>query len=129
MEADFSGYATKAGLKCSDGRTITRDAFAHQDKVKVPLVWQHAHNEPTNVLDPRSAHALWTLLVEQSRSPAAVAVLATTHDLLWALRFADVLTVLAGGEVRFSGPPIDLLPADALAAAAEAFDELANGLP
>lgn len=50
MEADFSGYATKAGLKCSDGRTITRDAFAHQDKVKVPLVWQHAHNEPTNVL-------------------------------------------------------------------------------
>jgi hypothetical protein len=50
MEADFSGYATKAGLKCSDGRTITRDAFAHQDKVKVPLVWQHVHNEPTNVL-------------------------------------------------------------------------------
>lgn len=50
MEADFSGYATKAGLKCSDGRTITRDAFAHQDKVKVPLVWQHAHNEVGNVL-------------------------------------------------------------------------------
>jgi hypothetical protein len=47
---DFSGYATKAGLKCSDGRTIMPDAFKHQDKETVPLVWQHAHNEPSNVL-------------------------------------------------------------------------------
>jgi hypothetical protein len=47
---DFSGYATKAGLKCSDGRTITPDAFKHQDKEIVPLVWQHSHNEPSNVL-------------------------------------------------------------------------------
>ena len=47
---DFSGYATKAGLKCSDGRTITPDAFKHQDKARVPLVWQHGHNEPSNVL-------------------------------------------------------------------------------
>ena len=43
MEADFSGYATKAGLKCSDGRTIMSDAFKHQSGQKVPLVWQHAH--------------------------------------------------------------------------------------
>ena len=47
---DFSGYATKAGLKCSDGRTIMPDAFKHQDKMTVPLVWQHNHGEPTNVL-------------------------------------------------------------------------------
>ena len=47
---DFSGYATKAGLKCSDGRTITPDAFKHQDQATVPLVWQHGHNEPSNVL-------------------------------------------------------------------------------
>jgi hypothetical protein len=47
---DFSGYATKAGLKCSDGRTITPDAFKHQDNETVPLVWQHGHNEPSNVL-------------------------------------------------------------------------------
>jgi Caudovirus prohead serine protease len=47
---DFSGYATKAGLKCSDGRTITPDAFKHQDKETIPLVWQHGHNEPSNVL-------------------------------------------------------------------------------
>jgi len=47
---DFSGYATKNGLKCSDGRTILKDAFKHQDGQTVPLVWQHLHNEPANVL-------------------------------------------------------------------------------
>ncbi len=47
---DFSGYATKAGLKCSDGRVIMPDAFKHQDRETVPLVWQHGHSEPSNVL-------------------------------------------------------------------------------
>ena len=47
---DFSGYATKAGLVCTDGRTIMPDAFKHQDTETVPLVWQHNHNEPSNVL-------------------------------------------------------------------------------
>lgn len=50
MKADFSGYATKAGLRCTDGRTIEPNAFKHQDQVKVPLVWQHSHNDPENVL-------------------------------------------------------------------------------
>ena len=50
MEADFSGYATKAGLKCSDGRTIMPGAFKHQDQMRVPLVWQHGHTDPENVL-------------------------------------------------------------------------------
>lgn len=50
MEADFSGYATKNDLKCSDGLTIRKGAFAHNDKKKVPLVWQHQHNDPGNVL-------------------------------------------------------------------------------
>jgi len=50
MEADFSGYATKAGLKCSDGRTIMPDAFKDNHGMKVPLVWQHGHNDPGNVL-------------------------------------------------------------------------------
>jgi hypothetical protein len=48
--ADFSGYATKAGLKCSDGRTITPEAFKHMDGKRVPLVWQHGHDRPDNVL-------------------------------------------------------------------------------
>jgi hypothetical protein len=50
MKPDFSGYATKAGLKCSDGRTIMPEAFKHMDGMTVPLVWQHGHNEPTNIL-------------------------------------------------------------------------------
>ncbi len=48
--ADFSGYATKAGLKCTDGRTITPQAFQHMDGMKVPLVWQHVHGKVENVL-------------------------------------------------------------------------------
>lgn len=50
MEADFSGWATKNGLKCTDGRTIMPNAFQHQDQMTVPLVWQHGHNDPENVL-------------------------------------------------------------------------------
>lgn len=51
---DFSGWATKANLKCSDGRTILKDAFKHNDGQKVPLVWNHQHNNPNEVL----GHAL-----------------------------------------------------------------------
>ena len=51
---DFSGWATRANMKCSDGRTIMKDAFIDNDGAKVPLVWNHQHNEPFNVL----GHAL-----------------------------------------------------------------------
>ena len=47
---DFSGWATKYGIRCSDGRTILNGAFQHQDGDRVPLVWQHGHNSPENVL-------------------------------------------------------------------------------
>ena len=47
---DFSAYATKVGLKCSDGRTILQKAIQHDDGQTVPLVWQHLHNEPGNIL-------------------------------------------------------------------------------
>jgi hypothetical protein len=50
MEPDFSGWATKANLKCSDGRTITSKAFEHMDGQRVPLVWQHGHSSADNVL-------------------------------------------------------------------------------
>lgn len=49
-EPDFSGWATKNDLKCTDGRTIKAGAFKHMDKVTVPLVWMHQHKEPENVL-------------------------------------------------------------------------------
>lgn len=47
---DFSGWATRNNLKCSDGRTILKDAFKHNDGQTVPLVWNHQHNDPLNVL-------------------------------------------------------------------------------
>ena len=50
MAADFSGWATVAGLECSDGLTIMPDAFKHQDKQRVPLVWRHDHDDIENVL-------------------------------------------------------------------------------
>lgn len=51
---DFCGWATKNDIKCSDGRTIRRDAFKDNDGQTVPLVWNHNHNDPNNVL----GHAL-----------------------------------------------------------------------
>ena len=51
---DFSGWATKANLKCSDGRTIMKDAFKNNDGQTVPLVWNHQHNDPNEIL----GHAL-----------------------------------------------------------------------
>lgn len=51
---DFGGWATKNDLKCSDGRTIRKDAFKHCDGMTVPLVWGHQHNDPLRVL----GHAL-----------------------------------------------------------------------
>lgn len=54
MKYDFSGYATKNDILCSDGRTIRKDAFKDNDGTVVPLVWNHDHNDPANVL----GHAL-----------------------------------------------------------------------
>lgn len=51
---DFTGWATRNDIKCSDGRTIRRNAFKDNDGETVPLVWNHSHNDPMNVL----GHAL-----------------------------------------------------------------------
>ena len=51
---DFCGWATRNDIQCSDGRTIRKGAFQHQDGVTVPLVWNHDHKDPLNVL----GHAL-----------------------------------------------------------------------
>lgn len=47
---DFSGWATRNDLKCSDGRVIRHNAFKENDGIQVPLVWNHQHNDPRNVL-------------------------------------------------------------------------------
>ena len=54
MKFDFSGWATKNDLTCSDGRTIKHNAFKENDGQRVPLVWQHGHQTVDNVL----GHAL-----------------------------------------------------------------------
>jgi hypothetical protein len=51
---DFSGWATRNDLLCADGRTIRKDAFKHNDGQTVPLVWNHNHSDPENIL----GHAL-----------------------------------------------------------------------
>lgn len=50
MDYDFSGWATRNNIQCSDGRTIMKDAFKQNDGQKVPLVWNHQHNDPNEVL-------------------------------------------------------------------------------
>lgn len=61
---DFRGLATKSNIKCSDGRVIRPGAFSHLNGAKVPLVWMHGHNDPTNIighcyLDCRSNGDVW----------------------------------------------------------------------
>ena len=53
---DFSGWATRNNLRCSDGRTIMKDAFKHCDGSEVPLVWNHQHNDPDNILGKALLH-------------------------------------------------------------------------
>lgn len=53
---DFTGYATKYGVLCSDGRTIIAPAFQHQDKETVPLVWRHLQDAPDNILGHAILH-------------------------------------------------------------------------
>lgn len=47
---DFAGWATRADMRCSDGRTIAKNAFAHQDGEKIPMVWNHNHASPEGIL-------------------------------------------------------------------------------
>lgn len=55
-QPDFTGWATKTGIKCTDGRTIMENAFADQDGQSVPLVWQHFHDDPDLVLGHAVLH-------------------------------------------------------------------------
>lgn len=57
VQPDFSGWATVYDRKCTDGRTIKRGAFDDMDGQKVPLVWQHQHDDPENVLGYAILHA------------------------------------------------------------------------
>lgn len=58
MEPDFTGYCTRTGIRCTDGRTIKHHAFKGNDNTTVPLVWQHLYDSPDNVLGHVVLHSV-----------------------------------------------------------------------
>lgn len=109
MEADFSGWATKYNVLCSDGRTIMPGAFSHQDKQTVPLVWQHGHTDPKNVL----GHAVLQARQEgvyvdaffNDSEPAQHAKGLVTHkdikhQSIWANKLVERQAKVLRGEIR-----------------------------
>lgn len=108
--------------------------YSHGMRRKTQLVAALLHDppvvvldEPTNGLDPLSSYQLGLVLSERA-SLVGTAVLVTSHDLMWTLRFADVLSVMTEGAIAVSGPPAEILDAEAVAAVGEVFDELVDGL-
>ena len=75
---DFGGWATKANMKCSDGRVIKKNAFAECDGVIVPLVWNHQHNSPDQVL----GHALLENREDMHMEPLTIQRLARMQNYL-----------------------------------------------
>ena len=84
MGSDFSGWATRVGLKCADGKTIMPGAFKDQDKVQVPLVWQHGHSNIENVLghailEYREGEGVWVEAFFNDSEPAQHAKASLIH--------------------------------------------------
>lgn len=109
MKFDFSGYATKNNLKCSDGRTIQKDAFKENDGQTVPLVWQHLHNEPANVLGhavlENREDGVYAYCVFNESEPAQNAKMAVQHgDItslsIYANKLVEKAQVVIHGVIR-----------------------------
>ena len=107
---DFSGWATKFNLKCSDGRTITPDAFTHMDGVEVPLVWNHQHNGIENVLgkarlEHRAGKGIYAYctLNDSDSGKAARQILKNgdvTHLSIWANNLKEKMQSVLHGNIR-----------------------------
>ena len=80
---DFSGWATKADQRCSDGRVIQSGAFKHNSGQKVPLVWNHGHDDPKNILGyavlEHRAEGVWAYGVFNETENAASAKALLKH--------------------------------------------------
>lgn len=103
MDFDFGGYATRNDLKCSDGRTIRKGAFEENEGAKVPLVWQHFHDEPGNVLghailENRSDGVYAYCKFNGSKRAEETKLLITHGDINSLSIYANQL-VLRGGDV------------------------------
>ena len=110
VKCDFSGWATKFNTKCSDGRTILSDAFKHMDGIEVPLVWNHQHNDPNNILgkvvlehrDGLGVYAYGTLNDSDS-GKAAKELLKhgdVTHLSIWANNLKEHMKSVLHGNIR-----------------------------
>lgn len=108
-KADFSGYATKANLQCTDGRTILPDAFKHQDGSQVPLVWQHGHKDPENVLghailenreDGVYAYAFFNNTPKAQHTKEAVYHKDLKHMSIWANQLIQRANNVLHGAIR-----------------------------
>lgn len=107
---DFSGWATKFNLKCSDGRTITPDAFAHMDGVEVPLVWNHQHTSVENVLgkavlEHRAGKGIYAYCTfnDSDSGKAARELLKhgdITHLSIWANNLREKMNSVLHGNIR-----------------------------
>jgi hypothetical protein len=109
MEPDFGGYATKAGLKCTDGRIIKATAFQHMDGKKVPLVWMHGHKEASNVLGhailearPDGVYARGYFNSSDNGKRAQIAVQHGDLDSLsiWANQLQELNKIVSHGSIR-----------------------------
>ena len=110
VKCDFSGWATKFNTKCSDGRTILSEAFAHMDGMEVPLVWNHQHNNPENILgkvtlehrDGQGVYAYGTFNDSDS-GKAAKELLKhgdVTHLSIWANNLKEKMKSVLHGNIR-----------------------------
>lgn len=97
---DFAGWATKVNVVCTDGRTIAKDAFKHMDGKRVPLVWQHLHNEPANILGhailEHRADGIYAYCVFNDGAPAQQARQVVAH------KDIEALSIYANGLVEKS---------------------------
>lgn len=97
---DFAGWATKVNVVCTDGRTIAQDAFKHMDGKRVPLVWQHLHNEPSNILGHATlehrADGVYAYCVFNDGEPAKQARQVVAH------KDIEALSIYANGLVEKS---------------------------
>ena len=130
----FSGWATKNDLKCADGRTIRRDAFKDNDGMTVPLVWQHQHNDPANVLghallENRAEGVYFWGTFNDTKSGQNAKALVEHGDIKAVSIWANKLTQSSTGDV-FHGDikELSLVYAPANPGACIEFPVLAHGL-
>lgn len=107
---DFCGWATKANVRCADGRTISPDAFKHNDGKKVPLVWNHQHNDVNEVLgyavlEHREGEGMYAYGVFNETESGQTAKLLVLHGDITGLsicanRLKEKLSYVSHGEIR-----------------------------